>query len=199
MKKLIKENFSSENLFEKFNLLTESEINRITLGIDWTNKNYPEAVIIGGTALIYYLSSSRDLTPDLDYMVGNITYIKTMLDKNKIQYSTINSGTNSNLGISVEKFNTDYLDSNIGNVALNKLILKNYNEGLINGKKCKIVVPELLTIMKFEISRNKDQDDSFALLASGKLNKNKYLNFLSQLKNTLNEYEALVSYAEMIK
>jgi predicted nucleotidyltransferase len=199
MKKLIKENFDSENLFEKFNLLTESEINRITLGIDWTNKYLPDSVVIGGTSIIYYLHSGRDLTPDLDYLVSKIEYTKFMLDKDKIRYSTINSGTNSNLGISVENFNTDYLDSNIGNTTLNKLILNNYNEGLINGRKCKIVVPELLTIMKFEISRNKDQDDAFALLASGKLNKSKYLNFLFQLKDTLSEYESLISYAEMIK
>jgi hypothetical protein len=196
-KTLIKEDFSTENLYNKFNLLTEAEVKRITLGIDWTLKNYPEAVIIGGSSVVYYLNGGRDLTPDLDYMIGNINYIKTMLDKDKINYSPIKSSS-GNIGITASQFNIDYLDANTGNVTLNKLILNNYITGNINGRNCKIVIPELLTIMKIELGRDKDTTDGLALITSKKLDKIKYLKFVNMLKNNLNEYESLISYAEMI-
>jgi hypothetical protein len=196
-KRLIKENFSTENLYNKFNLLSEAEVKRITLGMDWTNKNYPEGIIIGGTATVFYLHGGRDLTPDLDYLVGSVNYIKTMLDKDKIGYSPIKSSS-GNIGITVPNFNVDYLDANTGNVTLNKLILNNYVTGNINGRNCKIVVPELLTIMKIELGRDKDTTDGLALITSKKLDKTKYLKFVNMLKNNLNEYESLISYAEMI-
>ena len=196
-KTLIKEDFTTENLYNKFKLLTEAEIKRIVLGMDWTNKNYPEGTIIGGTAVVFYLHKGRDLTPDLDYMVDSINYIKTMLDKDKISYAPIKSSS-GNIGITAQQFNIDYLDANTGNVALNKLILKNYVTGMIDGRNCKIVVPELLTIMKIELGRDKDTSDGLALITSKVLNKEKYLKFLNMLKKNLNEYESLVSYAEMI-
>jgi hypothetical protein len=194
---LIKENFTTENLYNKFNLLTEAEVKRIMLGMDWTNKNYPEGIVIGGTSVVFYLHKGRDLTPDLDYLVDSINYIKTMLDKDKIAYSPIKSSS-GNIGITAQQFNIDYLDANTGNVALYKLILKNYITGNINGRNCKIVIPELLTIMKIELGRDKDTTDGLALITSKVLIKEKYLKFVNILKNNLNEYESLISYAEMI-
>lgn len=196
---LLKENFTSNNLFEKFNLLSEEEVNRITLGIDWINKRIPNSIIIGGTALIHYLPSSRDLTPDLDIMVLNLDFSKNALIKDNIEFRTITSGNNPNLGITVPKFNTDLLDSSTGNVSINNLILKNYTTGMLNNRQVKFVIPELLTIMKIEIGREKDTNDAFALLSSNVLNKATYLKFVNILKNNLNEYESLISYAEMIK
>jgi hypothetical protein len=49
---LIKEDYTSVNLFNKISLLTESQVTQIGEGIDWTVNNYPNAVLIGGTALI---------------------------------------------------------------------------------------------------------------------------------------------------
>lgn len=196
---LLKENFTSKNLFEKFNLLTEEDVNKITLGLDWINKRIPNSIIIGGTALAHYLPNSRDLTPDLDIMVLNLDFSKNALMKDNIEFRTITSGNNPNLGITIPKFNTDLLDSSTGNVSINNLILKNYNTGMLNNRQVKFIIPELLTIMKIEIGREKDTNDAFALLSSNVLNKAKYLQFVNMLKNNLNEYESLVSYAEMIK
>jgi len=197
--KLLKENFTSKNLFEKFNLLTEEEINKITSGLDWINKRIPNSIIIGGTSLIHYLPYSRDLTPDLDILVLNLDFSKDALMKDNIEFRTITSGNNPNLGITIPKFNTDLLDSSTGNVNINNLILKNYNTGMLNNRQVKFVIPELLTIMKIEIGREKDTNDAFALLSSNVLDKAKYLKFVNILKNNLNEYESLMSYAEMIK
>jgi hypothetical protein len=52
--------------------------------------------------------------------------------------------------------------------------------------------------MKFELGRDKDTDDGFALLTSGKLNKDTYIEIVTGLKNYLEEYESLLSYAELI-
>jgi predicted nucleotidyltransferase len=194
----LKENYTSRNLFNKVNLLNEEQVTKISKGIDWTLKYYPSAVLIGGTALVHYLHGGRDLTPDLDFMVDSLSKIKNILDNQDILYRPLRDSYNNIMGITVEDFNIDYLDANINNPTLNKLILSTYNQGIIGGYSIKIINPELLTIMKLELSRQKDIQDGFALIQSGILNKETYLKYLKILKNTLQDYEALLGYAEML-
>jgi hypothetical protein len=198
MKKLIKEHYDSINLFEKLSILNESEIASISTGLDWTTINEPSAVLIGGTALIHYLSKSRDLTPDIDYMVDEISKVKAKLENDDILFKSLRAGNIGLLGITVDEFNTDYLDSNVGNVLLNKLILKDYIYAKISNYDIRIITPELLAIMKIELGRDKDVNDGFALIQSGKLDKTKYLKYLNYLKNSLKDYESLLSYSEML-
>jgi len=199
MKKLIKEHYDSINLYEKLSILNEAEIASISTGLDWTTINEPSAVLIGGTALVHYLSKSRDLTPDIDYMVDEISKVKAKLENDDILFKSLRAGNIGLLGITVDEFNTDYLDSNVGNVLLNKLILKDYVYAKISNYDIRIITPELLAIMKIELGRDKDVNDGFALIQSGKLDKTKYLKYLNYLKNSLKDYESLLSYSEMLK
>jgi predicted nucleotidyltransferase len=194
----LRENYSSPNLFEKVNILTEEEIKKLAKGIEWTLKYYPSAVLVGGTALVHYLPSSRDLTPDIDFLVDNISILKNIADNQDILYRPLRDSYNNVMGITVDEFNTDYLDGNVNNPAVNKLILSIYNLATIGGFTVRIINPELLAIMKLELGREKDINDGFALIQSGILNKENYLKYLNMLKNNLQDYESLLSYTEMV-
>jgi predicted nucleotidyltransferase len=197
-KLLIKENFDSANLFEKIGKLNENQIADIATGLDWTTTNISNAVLIGGTALIHYLSNSRDLTPDIDFMIGNINEVKSKLDGDNIEYREIMDGNIGVLGVTADQFNTDYLDSNVGNIVINKMILKTYKSANIGGEQVKIINPELLAIMKIELGRDKDTEDGFNLITSGILNKEYYLKLLEAMKHNLQDYKSLLRYADMI-
>jgi predicted nucleotidyltransferase len=198
IKKLLQEDFDSSNLFEKMSILSEAEYVDICKGITWTAKNYPDAVIIGGTALIHYLHNSRNLTPDVDFMVDDISKLKLTLQDCNLHFSLI-KGDKGNIGITVEEFNTDYLSPNSGNPEINKLILSNYNTANICGNAVKIVIPELLVIMKIELARDKDVDDALALMTTGVLNKEVYLKFVNALKGKISDFDSLIDYTQLIK
>jgi predicted nucleotidyltransferase len=195
---LLKENYTSENLWKKINILTEDDKNKIASGLEWTVNNASSVVLVGGTAVVHYIKSARDLTPDLDFMARDINSIKTKLSYDNIQYNELNPGYEEPLGITVDSLNTDYLDPNVGNRELNKLILSDPVKGNIGGHTINIINPELLTILKFESSRDKDVQDALALLGSGNVNKEKYKKYLEQLKPTLTDYESMKLYANMI-
>jgi len=197
MRKPLIEEFSSSNLFEKMSLLTEAQINEIYKGIEWTVKNYPSAVIIGGTAVVHYLKQSRNITPDLDFLVDDISELQKTLQNDGVSYSSI-KGDKGDIGITVKEFNTDYLSVNSGNSSINKLVLKLCKKANIGGYSVNIIYPpELLAIMKIELGRNKDVDDGLALITSKTLNKDIYLKIVNGLKSHLNDYESLVSYADI--
>jgi hypothetical protein len=198
-KLLLKESYTSQNLFEKVNLLEKSLITTFSNGMGWVINNNIDSVLIGGTAVINYLSSGRDLTPDVDYMVDNIGTVKQKLDRDNIKYDDIRDNNNGNLGITVPKFNMDFIDSNKGNKSLNKTIVKLKGSTVIGGITVPIVRPELLAIMKLELGRTKDIEDGFELLKSGKVNKEMYIKILDTLKNSLSDYESLKNYSAMIK
>ena len=198
MKKLIKEEYGSSNLFDKLSLLTENQVSEIIKGLEWTTKNIPDAVLVGGTALVHYLSNSRDLTPDIDFLIPDMQRLKSKLDNENFLYRPL-IGVNGNMGITVNDFNTDYLDVNSsGNAVINKLILKTNKIAKIAGHNVKIVIPELLAIMKIELGRDKDTKDGLSLITSGILNKEVYLKLVNGLKNYLSDYSFLLSYGEML-
>ncbi len=198
MKKLLlKEHFHSKNLFKEMEVLTDTEVKQIYKGLEWTTKNCPNAVVIGGIALVHYLSSSRTLTPDLDFIVDSISSLKNKLLDQNITFRGL-QGDNGDVGITVPEFNTDFLSINAGNTAINKLILKTAKKTKIGGYTIKIILPELLAIMKIELGREKDINDGLLLITSKVLNKEIYLEIIHKLKNYLNDYESLLSYAELI-
>ena len=197
-KLLLKENFTSSNLWEKINLLTEEQLVGIGEGLSWTTENLPSAVLVGGTAVVHYITGSRDLTPDLDFLVRDIEMVKTKLSHNDIYYTPLNPGLDEPIGITVDEINTDYLDSEEVNPTLNQLILRTFNKVTVGGKTVNIINPELLAIMKIDVAREKDVNDGFKLLSSGKVDRAKYVSYLFQLKNSLQDYESLVSYKNFI-
>lgn len=196
--KLVEE-FTSSNLYKKINSLNEEQVNSIEKGLVWTTQNVPNAVLVGGTAVVNYISGSRDLTPDLDFMVNDVDSVKSKLNFNNINYKELNPGYSEPIGITVDILNTDYLDSNIGNSKLNNLILSTPNTITIGGYSVKIVNPELLAIMKLEVGRDKDVNDAFKLLSSGKVSREKYLKYLYELKNSLSDYESILNYKNFIE
>ena len=70
---------------------------------------------------------------------------------------------------------------------------------MIGGVNVKIINPELLAIMKLELGRDRDIEDGLSLLNSGKLNKDKYLEYLNELKHSLSDYESIYSYKNFIR
>ena len=194
----IQENYCSRNLWEKVNLLTEEQIGNIKRGLEWTVNNFPNAVLIGGTATVHYITSARDLTPDLDFLVNDIGLVRTRLSRDSISFERLYVGGEKSLGLVVEEFNTDYLDANVGNVKLNRLILTTPNTGNIGGYQVKIINPELLAIMKFELGRDRDINDAFLLLSSGKINIDNYKKYANELKGTLQDYESIIAYKTLI-
>lgn len=191
---LIQENFDSKNLFEKIGLLTEQQQRDIEKGLQWIDQNYGDVIVVGGIAVVNYLTGSRTLTPDLDVMVNDLDHLKSKLDEQEINYENLIN----NLGITVPQFNTDFLDVHQGNFEINKLAIGQPNVTTIFGYKMKIIKAEILTIMKLELGRGKDFGDVLALLQSGKINKVVYEDFLYKLKDNLNEFESLKSYLKFI-
>lgn len=192
------ENYDSQHLHEKVNILSEEQIRAIDKGLKWTIQNIPNAVLIGGTALVHYLPSGRDLTPDIDFMVPDIDSVIEKLQRENIKYTELAGGNSGLIGISIPSFNTDFLDAEKVNPVMNSLILKTPNVAKIGGYDVKIINPELLSIMKLELGREKDTDDGFKLLMSGQLDKDSYEGYVEQLRNTLQDYESIVGYADMI-
>lgn len=195
---LLKENYTSENLWKRVNILTEEQKNSIALGLEWAANNTPSAVLVGGMAVVHYIKSARDLTPDLDLMARDIESVKTKLSYHNIQYGELNPGYEEPLGITIDNLNTDYLDPNIGNRELNKLILTTPVKGNVAGYNFNIINPELLAILKFESGRDKDVQDALALLGSGKIDRQIYKKYLDQLQPTLTDYESMKLYSNMI-
>lgn len=197
-KLLLRENYDSQNLWQKISVLSEEQHVGIANGLDWTVKNIPSAVLIGGTAVVHYIKGARDLTPDLDFLVGNIGSVRNKLAIDGIQYQELNPGYSEPLGLTVEMLNTDYLDAQAVNPRLNQLILQTPVTANIGGRQMRIINPELLAINKFETGRDKDVNDAFALLNSGKVNKDRYRDYLRNLKPVLQDYESMVSYMNFI-
>lgn len=196
---LLKEGlFTSKNLCEKISLLEISTIENMSIGIYWVHQNNINLALVGGTAVVNYLKSGRDLTPDIDYLVDNLNDVKKKLTADNIKFSDLKSHNGGILGITVPKFNIDFLDSNVDNKSLNKMILMTKTKTTIGGVTVPIIIPELLAIVKLDLGRTKDINDGFALLMSGKVKKDDYIKLVNGLKKSLSDYESLIGYADMI-
>jgi len=195
---LIKDNHSSLNLYEKLGLLTEEQLRTIEKGLNWTVHNIPDAVLVGGTATVYYLAGGRDLTPDLDFMVNDTNSMSGKLSGSNISYQSLFVGNDYDLGITVKNFNTDYLDAQKGSKELNKKILETPCRAIIGSYRVKIIQPELLAIMKLDLGRERDINDGFALLGSGMCDQSKFSEYLAELKNAIEDYESFINYEKLI-
>lgn len=195
------EKFSSSNLFDKIHLLELKTINNMSVGMSWVKNKEIDAVLVGGTAVVSYLQKGRDLTPDIDYLVSNMNDVKRKLSSENITYSDLVAPNGRYLGITVPIFNMDFLDvssAHSGNIELNKLILSTRKKSIIGGNSIDIISPELLAILKLDLGRTKDINDGFALLMSGNVDRDIYISYAKKLKNTLNDYESIIGYCDLI-
>ena len=186
------DDFDHPNLCHKLKLLSHHHQQlQMKLGFSWIKAHVPNAVLIGGCAVVHYLSpdSDRELTPDMDMMVDDTDSIRERMDSQGIKYTELSH----HLGLLVQDFNVDLLDASRGNVELNKTIVNSAIAFTIDGILIRVISPELLVIMKIELSRQKDIDDAYILLQSGSLSETKYNYYVDLLKDHLTEYDTHIS------
>ncbi len=186
--------FDSLHLYENFKVLDRKVVEQLAGGFDWIIENEPDAVLIGGTAVVSYLNSGRALTPDIDFMVSDIDRIVPLLEDAALRVTPLIDG----LGITVDELNVDILSSASGNAALNDLIMRTPVFQNIGGVGIKVINPELLFTMKMELGRDKDTDDAMLLLQQGILRKDRFLDYLSQVDDSLGDPGTLRVYSEMM-
>lgn len=186
--------FNSENLLREFNRLPRVELEKLLKGLLWISEHLPSAILMGGTAVAFHIKEKRSLTPDLDFLVEDIENVKQLLDDQGVFYNALTN----DLGITIEELNIDFIDSKVGKLKLNDLILNNFKEVEIVSFKTRIITPELLFILKMELGRERDLNDAFLLLGSGVMNRELYDSFLRVLKEYLQELEALKIYLTIL-
>jgi len=193
--------FDSEHLYHEFMAIVEPAIrDKMIYGLLWLDENNIDAVLVGGAAVIHYLSANRSLTPDLDFLVRDLEKVKNLLESQNISYSPlIQSNGGDPIGITVGQFNLDLLDVNECNSRLNRYVMETSDKALVASVSLRIINPEALIILKFELGRDKDDDDAFALLKSGRLNKERYFKAIRDLRPCLKPSVDIISYGNLIR
>lgn len=185
-----------DHLIHAISLLTQEQQKMIIDGISYTSNNFQSAILIGGCAVVAYIDEFRELTPDLDFLI-DLEIVKDRFTLDKMSSNPLINSKSESIGLSIRGF-TDYIDIKSGNPKLNDLIVSEWNIIHLMGHNLRIIKPELLTILKLELSRNKDLNDAFLLIGSGSLSKEVYLKYLSELQYDLSDYESLLSYSKML-
>lgn len=195
-----RENFDSLNLYEKFMLLEGRAAEQVADGIHWVVENGIDAVLVGGTAVVHYLSGGRTLTPDADFLCADFDAVKAKLEESNARFEDVVDVSGRVIGVTDIDRNTDFLNPAVahGNRALNRAILATPLEAKVAGVTVKIVNPELLAILKLDLGREKDVADGFALLASGKLSRDRYDHFVDALRHSLSDGQAIAAYSDLI-
>ncbi len=186
-----------DHLNYAISLLTQEQQKLITDGVRYTANYFSEAILIGGCAVVAYINDFRELTPDLDFLI-DLEIVKDRFTLENIISNPLINSKGETIGLSNRGF-TDYIDSKSGNKKLNDLIISECDTLHLMGHKLRIINPELLTILKLELSRNKDLNDAFLLVGSRCLSRNLYLKYLSVLRYDLSDYQSLLSYSKMLK
>jgi len=181
--------FDSLNMFNEMALLSPTHISKLQRGLQWLKDNGVKGIVIGGTAVVHYVSGARDLTPDLDLMVNNLDQIKQRLSTQKIQYSPLTGGTSKQIGkfggiagIQIQEFDMDLLDAKDGNAELNHLIMTTALPAKIGSADFSVISPEMLVIQKVEMGGGeKNMNDAHLILQSGRINSQKYKQYINYL------------------
>lgn len=154
--------FDSFSLFKEMAVLNPNAITKTQNAMQFIHQNNIPGVIIGGIAVSHY-THDRSLTPDVDFLTSNIAGLKAFLQKQNIPFQPLASSGEFG-GIYVPQLDTDFLDANEGNSGLNHYVIKTATVARIGGVSFPIINSAVLTIMKFIIGRDKDQNDAFKLL-----------------------------------
>lgn len=154
--------FDSPSLFKEMAVLAPNSIAKTQTAMQFIHNNNIPGVIIGGIAVANY-TQDRALTPDVDFLTPNIAGLKALLQQQNIPFQSLASSGEFG-GIYVPSLDADFLDASEGNVGLNKYIIQTRTTAKIGGVSFPIIDAAVLTIMKFVIGREKDQNDAFRLL-----------------------------------
>jgi hypothetical protein len=178
--------FDSAILLKEMRKQTQSALDKIYQAFAFVAENefQDECILVGGMAVAHW--TSRAITPDVDFLCGDIEATKAMLSKKKIAFSPItfaNLGTTG--GLTVSSFNADFLDPEESNSAVNMNIIDSAAPSMIAGMRINVADPAALAIQKFVTGRTKDLDDGFKLLAV--CDKSKLKIMLKKLKRDLPE------------
>ena len=194
--------FSSNHAKEAFLLLETIVIKKMKTGLQWLDENKDKfnLCLIGGGALQYYITETREQSPDIDFVVDSFSSVKEIIKNDNLKSSIVNPGKGP-IGITIIDMEIDLLD--IKYQPFFKNIFSNYlyNEITIFGFQCKIIIPELLFLNKYHVAREKDDEDMFLLLKEpGTLDKQKVLDltqeFVKQKIFTVGEYATIKSYLD---
>lgn len=159
--------FDSQSLFKEMAVLNPNSIFKIQNALQFIHKHNIQGVLIGGMAVSHF-TQDRPLTPDIDFLVVNMSELKTILQQERIPFEAlISSGMASDGaagGIHVPSLDADFLDVNQGNSKFNHYILQTATTARIGGSSIPIINPIVLLIRKFDLGREKDLEDAFKLL-----------------------------------
>lgn len=178
--------FDSATLLKEMRKQSQSALDKIYQAFAFVAENefQDECVLIGGMAVAQWLS--RAITPDVDFLCGDIEAVKAMLSKDGIDFSSV---TFANLGaeggFTVQLFNADFLNPDESNMPVNFNLLSSAVPSTIAGMNILVADPAALAIQKLVTGRTKDLDDGFKLLAV--CNKVKLRTMLKKLKHDLPE------------
>ncbi len=154
--------FESPSLFKEMAVLNPKAIAKTQTAMQFIHQHNIPGVIIGGIAVSHF-THDRPLTPDVDFMTANISALEEILHQEGIPFQPLASSGDFG-GIYVPSLDADFLDASQGNAALNRYILQTATTARIGGVSFPIINRAVLTIMKFIIGRDKDQNDAFKLL-----------------------------------
>lgn len=163
---LKKANFDSATLLREMAIQSPSALNKMHKAFAFVTDNnlQDKLVLVGGMAVAHWLS--RTITPDIDFLCGDIEAVKAALSKEGIEFSSV---TFANLktegGFSVPSFNADFLDPGAANLPVNLNLFDSATPSMIAGMIILVADPAALAIQKFVTGRTKDLDDGFKLLA----------------------------------
>lgn len=191
--------FDSLRLFNEIQTIQPELLNKLERGLQWIKDNNLHCVVVGGTAVVHYVSGARDLTPDIDFLVADFANLVNVAKRDSLTISPIALMVEPVDGISIEEFDMDFMDARTGNVEFHRYIIQTARQARIGGATLNIASPEALAIMKFNLGRDKDDSDAFLLLQSGKINREAYLKAISDLSGSLKDTDSLKMYAQMIK
>ena len=159
---IVESMFDSPYLFKEMAILNPSSISKIGKAVEFMRENKISAVVIGGMAVSHYVAD-RALTPDIDFLINDISHLKEFLTSKGIRYQALASD-GAYEGIQIPDLDADFLDAQAGNVQLNQYVMKTAQTAKISGSQVEIISPSVLCIMKFCIGRQKDMNDAFKLL-----------------------------------
>lgn len=180
--------FDSKTLFKEMAILNPGAIQKTQNAFQFVQQHGIQAVLIGGMAVSHW-STDRTLTPDVDFLTPDLNQVKQILQQNNMQSSVLAS-SGAYGGIMVPQLDADFLDANQGNAAFNQYVLNTAVSTRIGGVMFKIIDPNVLTIMKFDLGRAKDTEDAFKLMQGGNVNKMAMRTHLKATKTMLSNEEA---------
>ncbi len=191
---------TSDLLNSAISKLRPFEKKQIFTGLEWLSNNglLKNLVMIGGCAIATYCPG-RELTPDFDLVASDfdLARIIVQLENDDLEYKPLM--TNSLIGYQIPIYNVDVIKPGDGNDLIN-YAFKYCHSVELNSIKVKVIIPELLLIIKLLLGREKDLNDAFRLVESKAVDNDKYNQLLDLLFNdSLNsDYELLKSYSLLL-